>query len=155
MLVDLGLINFAMKTDTKFLFTPQRNMNKLFETIKAAAIPDEPDALIQFHDWPYISYTSLRRLNGTYPRLPISMSPRRLLQVPNKTPNHVAVVRLHHVLELRCRDALLVGLYYAFMILCHDLHLLGFHVSFKYQIKNQNFVVPTRREATRVVWIIN
>ena len=50
MLVDLGLINFAMKTDTKFLFTPQRNINKLFETIKAAAIPDEPDALIQFHD---------------------------------------------------------------------------------------------------------
>ena len=51
MLVDLELINFAMKTDTKFLFTPPRNMNKLFETTKkAAAIPDEPDALIQFHD---------------------------------------------------------------------------------------------------------
>ena len=32
MLVDLGLINFAMKTDTKFLFPRQRNMNKLFET---------------------------------------------------------------------------------------------------------------------------
>ena len=99
--------------------------------------------------------TSLRRLNGTYQRLPISMSPRRLLQVPNKTPNCVAGVRLCHVLELRCRDALLVGLYYGFMILCHDLHLLGFHVSFKYQIKHQNFVVPTRRKATRVVWIIN
>ena len=57
MLVDLGLINFAMKTDTKFLFTPPRNMNKLFETTKkAAAIPDEPDALIQFHDRPCISY---------------------------------------------------------------------------------------------------
>ena len=55
MLVDLGLINFAMKTDTNFLFTLQRNMNKLFETTKkAAAIPDEPDALFQFHDRPYI-----------------------------------------------------------------------------------------------------
>ena len=55
MLVDLGSINFAMKTDTKFLFTLQRNMNKLFETTKkAAAIPDEPDALFQFHDRPYI-----------------------------------------------------------------------------------------------------
>ena len=55
MLVDLGLINFAMKTDTKFLFTLQRNMNKLFETTKkAATIPDEPDALFQFHDRPYI-----------------------------------------------------------------------------------------------------
>ena len=50
MLVDLGLINFSMKTDAKFLFTLQRNMNKPFETTKkAAAIPDEPDVLIQFH----------------------------------------------------------------------------------------------------------
>ena len=60
MLIDLGLINFAIKIDTKFLFTLQRNMNKLFETTKkAAAIPDEPDALIQFHDQPYISYQEI------------------------------------------------------------------------------------------------
>ena len=46
-----------MKTGTKFLFTLQRNMKKLFETTKkAATIPDEPDALIQFHDRPYTSY---------------------------------------------------------------------------------------------------
>ena len=32
MLIDLELVNFAMKTDTKFLFTLQRSMNKLFET---------------------------------------------------------------------------------------------------------------------------
>ena len=57
MLVDLRLINFAMKTDTKILFTLQRSMNKLFETTKkATAIPDESDALIQFHDRLYISY---------------------------------------------------------------------------------------------------
>ena len=57
MLVDLGLVNFAIKTDTKFLFTLQRSMNKLFQTKKrAATIPDEPDVLIQFHDRPYISY---------------------------------------------------------------------------------------------------
>ena len=60
MLVDLGLVNFAMKTDTKCFFTLQRNMNKLFEiNKKAAAIPDEPDALIQFHDRPYISYQEI------------------------------------------------------------------------------------------------
>ena len=48
-LVHLGLVNFAMKTKTKFLFTLQRNMNKLFETTKkVAAIPVVPDALIQF-----------------------------------------------------------------------------------------------------------
>ena len=33
-LVDLGLVNFSMKTDTKFLFTLERNMNKLFESTK-------------------------------------------------------------------------------------------------------------------------
>ena len=59
-LVDLGLVNFAMKTDTKFLFSLQRNMNKLFETrARADSIPDEPDALIQFHYWPYIAYQEI------------------------------------------------------------------------------------------------
>ena len=53
-----------------------------------------------------------------YPRRPISTSPRRLLQVPNKTPNNVAVVRLHHASELRCPDALLLDFYYVFMFPC-------------------------------------
>ena len=57
MLDNLGLVNFVLKNDTKFLFTLQRNMNKLFETNKeVAAFPDEHDALIQFHDRPCISY---------------------------------------------------------------------------------------------------
>ena len=35
-------------------------MNKLFETIKkAAAIPNEPGALIQFNDRPYILYQEI------------------------------------------------------------------------------------------------
>ena len=35
-------------------------MNKLFETKrKATSIPDEPDALIQFHDRSYISYQEI------------------------------------------------------------------------------------------------
>ena len=42
------------------------------------------------------------------------------------------MVRLDHVWELRCRDALLVGLYYFFKLLCHDLHLVGFNVTLKY-----------------------
>ena len=59
-LVDLGLVNFATKTNTEFLFILQRNMNKLFETKrKATSIPDEPDALIQFHDRSYISYQEI------------------------------------------------------------------------------------------------
>ena len=32
--VDLGLVNFSMKTDTNFLFTLERNMNKLLELTK-------------------------------------------------------------------------------------------------------------------------
>ena len=58
-------------------------------------------------------------------------------------------------LKLHCRDALLVGLYYFFMLFCHDLYLAGFHVSFKYQIKQQIFLVQTRMETRRIVWIIN
>ena len=35
-------------------------MNKSFETNKkAATIPDAPDALIQFHDRPYIAYEEI------------------------------------------------------------------------------------------------
>ena len=46
-----------MKSDTKFLFTLERNMNKRSESTKnLAAIPSEPDALIQFHDRPYIAF---------------------------------------------------------------------------------------------------
>ena len=56
-MVDLGVINFAQKTDAKFVFTLERNMNQLFESKeKVTEIPDDPDALIQFHDHPYISY---------------------------------------------------------------------------------------------------
>ena len=40
----------------------------------------------------------------------ISTSSLRLKQVSNETPNNVAMVRLRHVSELRCRDALLVDL---------------------------------------------
>ena len=59
-LVDLGLVNFAEITDTKFLFTLERNIKRLFESNKkVTSIPTEPDALIQFHDQPYISYEEI------------------------------------------------------------------------------------------------
>ena len=49
-----------MKTDTKIIITLERNMNKLFESNKKlAAIPDNPDALIQIYDRPYISYQEI------------------------------------------------------------------------------------------------
>ena len=60
LIVDLGLINFCVKTDTKFLITLERDMNKLFKTNKkAASINEAPDALIQFHDRPYIAYEEI------------------------------------------------------------------------------------------------
>ena len=83
------------------------------------------------------------------------MSLRRLMQLPNETPNNVVVVSLHHVSELHFWNALSVGLYYVFKLLCHGLRLVGIHVSFKYQIKHQVFLVTTRRERRGVVWIIS
>ena len=53
----LDLVNFSEKTDTKFIFTLKSNTNKLFETnAKVDNIPETPDALIIYHDTPYISY---------------------------------------------------------------------------------------------------
>ena len=56
-LVNLTLINAAWKTDTQFIFTLERHMNKHFKSRENfSAIPNEPDTSIQFHDTPYISY---------------------------------------------------------------------------------------------------
>ena len=52
----LGLVNFPHKIDTRFLFTLENNMNRLFETIAKTDVPNEPDAQIISHDTPYISY---------------------------------------------------------------------------------------------------
>ena len=62
---DLGKVNFAMKTDTRIAIRLERNMNKLFESNKkVAAIPDNPDALIQIYDRPYISYQEISLTKG-------------------------------------------------------------------------------------------
>ena len=60
LLCDLGKANFAMKTDTRIIITLERNLNKLFESNKkVTAIPDNPDALIQIYDRPYVSYQEI------------------------------------------------------------------------------------------------
>ena len=59
-LCDLGKVNFAVTTNTKIVLTLERNMNNLFESNKKeAAIPDNPSALINVYDWPYISYQEI------------------------------------------------------------------------------------------------
>ena len=58
--VDIGLVNFPEKNNTKFIFTLESNMNKLFESnAKVTAIPRAPDAKILYHDRPYISYQQI------------------------------------------------------------------------------------------------
>ena len=65
LIVDLGLVNFSFKTNTKIILTLERNMNKLFESNKkVTAIPENPDALIQFYDRPYISYQEINLTKG-------------------------------------------------------------------------------------------
>ena len=64
LIVDLGLEN-QVKTDLRIILTLERNMNKLFESNKkVTAIPDNPDALIQFYDRPYISYQEINLTKG-------------------------------------------------------------------------------------------
>ena len=125
-----------------------------------------------------------RSLKGTLWRSPISTSPRRLKQVSNETPNDFSVVRIHDVLLVRlyaiswnsqmkhpttslwyvsitsrsyvvAAPCLYYGRYYVLKLPCYDLHLVGFHVSFKYQIKHQVFLLPTRRETRELIWVIN
>ena len=58
--VDLGLVNVPKKTNTKFIFMLESNMNKLFESsAKVTAIPRAPDAQILYHDTPYNSYQQI------------------------------------------------------------------------------------------------
>ena len=64
-IIDLGLVNFSAKTDTKIIITLERNMNRLFESNKkVTAIPDSPDALINIYDRPYISYQEITLTQG-------------------------------------------------------------------------------------------
>ena len=57
---DLGLVNFTHNTGTKFMFTLENNLNKLFEdNKKVTAIPRNPNAQIIFHDNLYIQYQQI------------------------------------------------------------------------------------------------
>ena len=58
-MLSLGLVNFAYQLDTRFSFTLEPNLNRLFESNTKAEIPYAPDAQIIFHDTPYISYLQI------------------------------------------------------------------------------------------------
>ena len=68
-LCELGKVNFSINTDTRINIILERNLNKLFESNKVAtAIPENPDAHINFFARPYISYqeTHLTQQAGLY-----------------------------------------------------------------------------------------
>ena len=65
LIVDLGLVNFLLKTNTKIVLTPEINMNKIVvPKKKVTAVTDNPDALIQFFDRFYISYQKINLTKG-------------------------------------------------------------------------------------------
>ena len=55
----LGLVNLPHKIDTRFLFTLENNMNRLFETNAKTDAPSEPDSQIIFHNTSYISHPQI------------------------------------------------------------------------------------------------
>ena len=58
--VDLGLVNLPKKADTKFIFTLESNMNKLFQSkVKVTPTPHVPNAKILYHDTTYIYYQQI------------------------------------------------------------------------------------------------
>ena len=59
-IVDLGLVNFAFKTDLRIVITLERNLNKLFESNKkVTTVLENPDAFIDIYDRPFISYQKI------------------------------------------------------------------------------------------------
>ena len=59
-IVDLGLVNFAFKTDLRIVITLERNLNKLFESNKkVTTVPENPDAFINIYDRPFILYQEI------------------------------------------------------------------------------------------------
>ena len=54
------MVNLAHNTNTKFLFTLESNLNKLFKSnAKVDHIPANPDAKIFYHYTPYIYYQQI------------------------------------------------------------------------------------------------
>ena len=58
--VELGLVNLPEKTDTKFIFTLESNINKLFESkAKVTPVLRLPNLQILYHDTSYISHQQI------------------------------------------------------------------------------------------------
>ena len=62
LVVDLGLVNFSMKTDTRIIITLERNMNKLFESNQESNRNSRKSQC--FYDRPYISCQEISLTKG-------------------------------------------------------------------------------------------
>ena len=59
-LVDIGLVNFPSKFNTKFIFTLEANMNRLLESNVKGDVPNTADVEIIFHSAHYILYEQIQ-----------------------------------------------------------------------------------------------
>ena len=83
-MVVLGLVKFPVKSDTKFVFTLEQNLNKLFELqreLADAAVPKNPDTKIIFHASPYIQYQQLKLTDNFKKYLEMSLLSKRVLRM--------------------------------------------------------------------------
>ena len=81
-IVDLELVNFPVKFDTKFSLNLETNYTKLFESRrKVTAIPTtQPDAKIIFHSTPYIQYKQIKLNDNFRKYLEASLKSKRVLR---------------------------------------------------------------------------
>ena len=59
-LVDIGLLNFPVKIDSKTICTLESDMNKLFESNAKVTTAGAPDTKIIWHESPFIQHEQIR-----------------------------------------------------------------------------------------------
>ena len=125
LIFDLGLVNVSFKTNIKIILTLEKNMNKLFESNKTVtAIPDNPDALIQFYDRPYISYQEINLTKGTdlyFTGILRSETALRQGVLPSHTNNSLKLIQVRSLLLVHSREHKnnLIGLKFLLFMINH------------------------------------
>ena len=59
-MVDLGLVNFPIKIDTKMILILENNINKLFESNSKVAATASPDRIVIRHEALHIQYEQIK-----------------------------------------------------------------------------------------------
>ena len=132
---------------TTSLYTSQRRRRYVSnETTNDALVEHRQDvSVVRLQD------ILLERLNDVLRGGNNDVSSVRLHNVSNKSQMKRPMALLWYVFTTSWSYVVATPCQKASTLLCHELHVVGFHVSFKYQVKHQIFLVPARREAIRVV----